>query len=118
MSPDGLNVYVASYDSSSVAVFVRDFATGALTQLAGTAGCLAEWKLAIGNPAINPNTLLPSSTQTCIDGDPRCDADKTRDGVRWALAEPETAGADVTLFIQKAERFVPRMAAKWNGPAP
>ncbi|MFO1200882.1 MAG: hypothetical protein U1E86_28345 [Burkholderiaceae bacterium] len=46
-----------------------------------TAGCLAEWKLAINNPAINPNTLLPSSTQTCIDGDPRCDADKTRDGV-------------------------------------
>lgn len=36
--------------------------------------------------------------------------DKTRDGVRWALAEPETAGADVTLFIQKAERFVPKMA--------
>lgn len=42
VSPDGLNVYVASYDSSSVAVFVRDFATGALTQLAGTAGCLAD----------------------------------------------------------------------------
>ena len=46
-----------------------------------TAGCLAEWKLAISNPAVNPNTLLPSSTQTCIDGDPRCDADRTRDGV-------------------------------------
>jgi 6-phosphogluconolactonase (cycloisomerase 2 family) len=42
VSPDGLNVYVASYGSSSVAVFVRDFATGALTQLAGTAGCIAD----------------------------------------------------------------------------
>lgn len=46
-----------------------------------TAGCLAEWKLAISNPAINSNTLLPSSTQICTDGDPACDADKTRDGV-------------------------------------
>jgi len=36
--------------------------------------------------------------------------EKTRDGVRWALAEPETPGADVTLFIEKAERFVPKVA--------
>lgn len=42
VSPDGLNVYVASYDSRSVAVFVRDFATGALTQLDGPAGCIAD----------------------------------------------------------------------------
>lgn len=34
--------------------------------------------------------------------------DKTRDGVRWMLAEPESEGTDVTLFIQKAERFVPK----------
>ena len=36
--------------------------------------------------------------------------EKTRDGVRWVLAEPETSGADVTLFIEKAERFVPKVA--------
>jgi S1-C subfamily serine protease len=36
--------------------------------------------------------------------------EKTRDGVRWKLAEPETPGADVTLFIEKAERFVPKVA--------
>ena len=46
-----------------------------------TAGCFAEWKLAIANGAINPNTQLPSSTQICTDGDPRCDTDLTRDGV-------------------------------------
>jgi cysteine-rich repeat protein len=46
-----------------------------------TAGCLAEWKLAIEDGAINPNTLLPSNTQTCVDGDPRCDTDGARDGV-------------------------------------
>lgn len=36
--------------------------------------------------------------------------DKTRDGVRWLLSEPETPGVDVTLFIQKAERFVPKIS--------
>jgi len=46
-----------------------------------TAGCFAEWKLAISNGAINPNTLLPSTTQICTDGDPGCDTDLTRDGV-------------------------------------
>lgn len=42
VSPDGQNVYVPSYGSSSVAVFRRDFATGALTQLDGPDGCVAD----------------------------------------------------------------------------
>ena len=42
VSPDGQNVYVPSYGSSSVAVFRRDFSTGALTQLDGPAGCVAD----------------------------------------------------------------------------
>jgi cysteine-rich repeat protein len=46
-----------------------------------TAGCLAEWKLALANPAVNVNTQLPSSTQTCTDGDLACDTDQARDGV-------------------------------------
>ena len=41
VSPDGRHVYVASVMSSAVAVFARDEATGALTQLAGTAGCVS-----------------------------------------------------------------------------
>ena len=36
--------------------------------------------------------------------------EKTRDGVRWMLAEPESNGADVTLFFQKTERHVPSIA--------
>jgi S1-C subfamily serine protease len=36
--------------------------------------------------------------------------DQTRDGVRWSLAEPETSGADVTLFFQKTERHVPSIS--------
>jgi DNA-binding beta-propeller fold protein YncE len=42
VSPDGRNVYVGSFFGNSVAAFARDPSTGALTQLAGTAGCIAE----------------------------------------------------------------------------
>jgi len=41
-SPDGRNVYVGSFFGNSVASFARDASSGALTQLAGSAGCIAE----------------------------------------------------------------------------
>lgn len=41
VSADGANVYVASYGSDAVAIFDRA-AGGALTQKAGTAGCISE----------------------------------------------------------------------------
>jgi DNA-binding beta-propeller fold protein YncE len=42
VSPDGSNVYVGSFFGNSVATFARNPATGALTQLAGSAACIAE----------------------------------------------------------------------------
>ncbi len=42
VSPDGNNVYVGSFFGNSVAAFARNPETGALTQLAGSAGCIAE----------------------------------------------------------------------------
>jgi 6-phosphogluconolactonase (cycloisomerase 2 family) len=42
VSPDGKSVYIASFFSDAAAVFARDSATGVLTQLAGTAGCVTE----------------------------------------------------------------------------
>lgn len=42
VSPDGKNVYVGSFFGNAVAVFNRDPSTGALTQPAGSAGCIAE----------------------------------------------------------------------------
>ena len=42
VSPDGANVYVGSFFGNAVAVFARDRAGGALVQLAGEGGCLAE----------------------------------------------------------------------------
>jgi 6-phosphogluconolactonase (cycloisomerase 2 family) len=42
VSPDGKSVYVASFFSDAVAVFSRNVTSGALTQLAGTAGCVSD----------------------------------------------------------------------------
>jgi 6-phosphogluconolactonase (cycloisomerase 2 family) len=42
VSPDGKSVYVPSFNSSAVAVFARDPASGALTQLAAPEGCVAN----------------------------------------------------------------------------
>jgi DNA-binding beta-propeller fold protein YncE len=42
VSRDGRHVYVGSATSEAVAVFARDRKTGALTQLAGTDGCVSE----------------------------------------------------------------------------
>jgi DNA-binding beta-propeller fold protein YncE len=42
VSPDGKNVYVGDFFGNSVASFSRAGAAGALTQLAGTAGCIAD----------------------------------------------------------------------------
>jgi 6-phosphogluconolactonase (cycloisomerase 2 family) len=42
ISPDGKHVYVASTGSDAVSVFHRDPRTGALTQLAGTGGCVSN----------------------------------------------------------------------------
>ena len=42
VSRDGLHVYVASSESSTVTTFARNATTGGLTQLGGTAGCIAE----------------------------------------------------------------------------
>ncbi len=41
VSPDGKNVYVAASSSDAIAVFGRDRRSGALTQAAGSAGCIA-----------------------------------------------------------------------------
>lgn len=42
VSPDGNNVYAGSFFGNAVAAFARNPATGALTQLAGSAACIAE----------------------------------------------------------------------------
>jgi 6-phosphogluconolactonase (cycloisomerase 2 family) len=65
VSPDNLNVYIASQNGSTVAVFSRNTTTGALTQLSGTAGCIAEngdgVTCADGRGLVNPIQVQLSS---------------------------------------------------------
>ena len=42
VSPDNRHVYVAAQNNNAVAIFARDTTTGALVQLPGLAGCIAE----------------------------------------------------------------------------
>jgi DNA-binding beta-propeller fold protein YncE len=42
VSPDGRNVYVASFESDAVAIFSRDPVSGALSQAQGQQGCISE----------------------------------------------------------------------------
>jgi len=64
VSPDNLNVYISSQNSSALAVFSRNTTTGALTQLSGTAGCIAETgdgvTCADGRGLVNPIQLQMS----------------------------------------------------------
>lgn len=41
LSPNGLNVYVASFGSDAIAIFKRDRRSGNLSQAKGTAGCVS-----------------------------------------------------------------------------
>ena len=42
VSPDGRNVYTGAFSASALSIFRRDAATGALTQLPGAQGCIAD----------------------------------------------------------------------------
>ncbi len=65
VSPDGTSVYVGAFTGNAVAVFARNASTGALTQPAGTGGCIADGAtsgcasgLALGAPeglVVSPN---------------------------------------------------------------
>jgi DNA-binding beta-propeller fold protein YncE len=67
ISPDGRNVYVASDDSSSVAIFDRDPATGDLEQKAGKAGCFSA-KAEVRSCARSRGIHLATSVTVSPDG--------------------------------------------------
>ncbi len=66
-SPDDKSVYVTSETSDGVAVFLRDVTTGALTQLAGTAGCVNE----TGTAGCADGTALDGSRLLAVSPDGR-----------------------------------------------
>ncbi len=73
VSPDGSSVYAGSQTSDAVTVFDRSTSTGALTQKAGTAGCISE----------------TGTGGTCVDG-------KGLDGVSSVLVSPDGASTYAT----------------------
>ncbi len=66
VSPDGRFTYVASL-SGSIAIFARDAFTGALTQLAGTAGCVTATGAA--GCAAAPSGSIRNPTEIAIPAD-------------------------------------------------
>lgn len=66
VSPDGRNVYVAAAGSDAIAVFVRQRGTGALTQPAGRAGCVAA--KAAERCGLAPGLIGPNSIAVSPDG--------------------------------------------------
>jgi DNA-binding beta-propeller fold protein YncE len=63
VSPDGKNVYVASYSSNAVARLNRNPTTGALTQPAGAAGCVSQTgagPCADGHALVYPHSVAVS----------------------------------------------------------
>ena len=67
VSPDGRNVYVGAFKGDALAVFTRNPSTGALTQPAGTSGCISYAPLA----ECAPGTALaaPEGMAISPDGD-------------------------------------------------
>lgn len=66
VSPDGRNVYVAAAGSDAIAIFVRERGTGALTQPAGRAGCVAA--RAAERCGLAPGLIGPNSIAISPDG--------------------------------------------------
>jgi DNA-binding beta-propeller fold protein YncE len=66
VSADGLSVYAASNEANAVARLARDATTGAISQPAGTAGCISETG---AGPCANGHALLaPRSVGVSPDG--------------------------------------------------
>jgi DNA-binding beta-propeller fold protein YncE len=79
VSADGKSVYIASLLSDAVAVFRRNPTSGALTQLAGTAGCVSE----------------TGSGGTCADG-------RGLDGARSVVVSADSKSVYVTSLNSNA----------------
>ena len=100
VSSNGKNVYVAARDSNAVASFARDARTGALTQLAGTAGCVSDdgsaGLCADGNALVGPVALTISQNGKSL----------------YAVSETSNA---VTAFARDTKTGVLTQLAGTNG---
>src|SRR5919204_4778192 len=69
VSPDGKSVYVASYVDNAVARLNRNTTTGAITQPAGSAGCISNGGsggCAVGHSLSSPDSVAVSPDGTSV----------------------------------------------------
>jgi DNA-binding beta-propeller fold protein YncE len=66
LSPDGKNLYAASFNSDAIAVFARNTKTGVLKQMPGSAGCIVN--AAFPNCATGEGLVKPTSVAVSPDG--------------------------------------------------
>ena len=98
VSPDGANVYVGSYPHNpeppgpGYAIFTRNKSTGALTQLAGKAGCLTT----DGSSSAGAGTCTEARGLFDSSGDGH-DMVFTSDG-KWAYAAADDSPASLMIF--------------------
>jgi DNA-binding beta-propeller fold protein YncE len=100
VSADGKSVYVASFNSSAVAVFGRNTTNGRLTQLAGTDGCVSETgsggACSVGRALGDPLSVAVSADGTSVyvgSNSSNAVASFTRNTTTGALTQPAgTAG--------------------------
>jgi DNA-binding beta-propeller fold protein YncE len=100
VSPDGENVYVASLDSYAVVRFDRDTTTGAITQPAGTAGCISDTGAgpctdghALGGPRLGVSITADGKNVYVASAESDAVARLTRNTTSGALTQPAgTAG--------------------------
>jgi 6-phosphogluconolactonase (cycloisomerase 2 family) len=86
ISPDGRNVYVAGYSQSSIAVFSRDQATGALTET----GCLTEAGQAPGCTSVDQGADVPERLTMSPDGNTLYVSSQTASSVSAFPRDPST----------------------------
>jgi 6-phosphogluconolactonase (cycloisomerase 2 family) len=100
LSPDGMNVYVASETSRSVSVFSRDPGTGAIAQLQGTDGCVSD--SGTGGACVDGTALVgPRSVALSPDGK--------------NLYFPATSAAAVAIFARDQTTGALRQLAGTSG---
>ena len=107
ISPDGRNVYVASYGENGLVVFRRDRRTGTLAPLAGKAACVTAYPFrgcTLGRAIIGPESIAvsPDGRNVYVAADRNSVASFTRDRATGALTQPAGKAGCANLYPRRS----------------